>query len=104
MHQIIEVNPIQAGRASPARNLAVDVIEPETQMSQRHAQHEPRSRAHADRNRRAQAGSQGGQRDLVRRKAKADGSPGAIDGRRPGDSSRQPVADLAMPLLLNGRA
>ncbi len=54
MHHIIEVNPIQAGRASPASNLAVDVIEPETQMSQRHAQHEPRSRTHPDRDRRSQ--------------------------------------------------
>ena len=37
VHQVVEIDPVEAGRPPPARDLAVDVVEPERQVRQRHA-------------------------------------------------------------------
>ena len=38
VHQVVEIDPVQAGRAAPAGDLAVDVIEPEPRWTPRHAE------------------------------------------------------------------
>ncbi len=101
VHQVIEIDAVQADRAPPAGDLAIDVVEPEAQVGQHDSRHEQRAISRADRHGGGERSAQGGQRHLMRSQAEPDRQPAAVNGGRTGDLPRQPVADLAMPVFLH---
>ena len=102
VHQVVEIDAVETCRPSPAGDLAIDVVEPERQMRQSDAGDEPRAMHRSSiASVAASARRQCHERHLMRREAEPDGQPGPVNRRRPRDPSRQPVADLAVPLFLD---
>ena len=78
VHQVVEVDAVQADRSAPAGDLAVDVVEPEAQVGQHDADDEQGAIAGADRNAAARA--------TTRARARSPGgrsSPSRIASQQP---------------------
>ena len=88
VHQVVEIDAVEARRPAPAGDLAIDVIEPERQVRQHDAGHEPRARTRHERQRRRTARRQRQERHLVGREAEPDRQPGPVDRR----SAARPAA------------
>ena len=96
VHQVIEIDAVQADRSSPAGDLAVDMVEPETEVGQHDAHDEQRAIAGADRHRGARAMSKSAASvTWCARQAEPDRQPAAVNGRRTGElrcASQLPIS------------
>src|SRR5262249_15334581 len=101
VHDVIQVDSIEARRAAPARYLPVNVVEPECKMGQADSGDEHRTPTGPDCRGRRERAHPRRYRDLVGGQSEPDGQPASVNRAGTCDLACQPVSDLAMPLFLD---